>query len=61
MLNDVEMLQSVRKTARMGCEGIDEILPMSGSEKFRKALETQKDEYKKIFYENAQKLFKIQL
>jgi hypothetical protein len=48
MLNDVEMLQSVRKTARMGCEGIDEILPMSGSEKFRKALETQKDEYKKI-------------
>ena len=48
MINDVEMLQSVRKTARMGCEGIDEILPIAGKEKFRKVLETQREEYKKI-------------
>ncbi len=48
MLNDIKILQSVRKTARMGCEGIDEILPISGNEKFRKSLETQREEYKKI-------------
>ena len=48
MLNDIEMLQSVRKTARMGCEGIDEILPMTGNESFRKSLETQREEYNKI-------------
>ena len=29
MLNDIELLQSVRKTARMGCEGIDDILPIT--------------------------------
>jgi len=48
MLNDIEMLQSVRKTCRMGCEGIDEILPITKGEEFRKALETQKEEYKNI-------------
>ena len=48
MLNDIEMLQRVRKTARMGCEGIDEILPMTGSESFRKSLESQREEYNKI-------------
>ncbi len=48
MLNDIELLQSVRKTARMGCEGIDDILPITGNETFRKTLETQKEEYKKI-------------
>ena len=48
MINDIEMLQSVRKTARMGCEGIDEILPMTGNESFRKSLETQREEYNKI-------------
>lgn len=48
MLNDVRILQSVRKTARMGCEGIDEILPKTESEKFRIALETQQKEYREI-------------
>ena len=48
MLNDIELLQSVRKTARMGCEGIDDILPITGNETFRKALETQREEYQKI-------------
>lgn len=55
MLNDIEMLQSVRKTAQMGCEGIDDILPMTKGEAFRKALETQKAEYKKV-YEEADRL-----
>ena len=32
----------------MGCEGIDDILPITGNEAFRKTLETQKEEYKKI-------------
>ena len=48
MLNDIELLQSVRKTARMGCEGIDDILPITGNETFRKTLETQREEYHKI-------------
>lgn len=48
MLNDIEMLQSIRKTAQMGCQGIEEILPLSKEEKFRKALDTQKQEYSKI-------------
>ena len=48
MLNDIKILQSVRKTARMGCEGSDEIVPISGNEKFRKSLETQREEYQKI-------------
>ena len=32
----------------MGCEGIDEILPITKGEKFRQALDTQKEEYRKI-------------
>ena len=57
MLNDIEMLQSIRKTARMGCEGIEEILPLTKGEDFRKALETQKKEYHKIHEEADRLLF----
>ena len=56
MLNDIEMLQSIRKTARMGCQGIDEVLPYTKGENFRKALETQKEEYKKVCYKADRKL-----
>jgi organic radical activating enzyme len=56
MLNDVEMLNDIRKNVQMGCKGIDEILPYAKSEKFRKALETQKEEYGRIFEEADQML-----
>lgn len=55
MLNDIEFLQSIRKGAQMGCQGIDEILTYTKSEKFRKALETQKEEYSCI-YKEAERL-----
>ena len=55
MIGDIELLQSIRKGAQMGCEGIEEILPMTKGEKFRKALETQKKEYCSV-YEEATRL-----
>ncbi|MDO4554493.1 MAG: hypothetical protein Q4B70_05030 [Lachnospiraceae bacterium] len=55
MLNDVEMLNDIRKNTQMGCTGIDEILPYAQDEKFRKVLEVQKEEYSRIF-EEADKL-----
>lgn len=51
MLNDIEMLNFIRKNAQMGCQGIEEITPYAKEEKFRKALETQQEEYKTIFEE----------
>ena len=51
MINDIEMLNYIRKNAKMGCQGIDEILPYANDEKFRKILETQKEEYGRIFEE----------
>lgn len=51
MINDIEMLNSIRKNTQMGCQGIDEILPYTKNEKFRKILETQKEEYSRIFEE----------
>lgn len=51
MLNDVEMLNYIRKNVQMGCKGIDEIMPYAKEEKFCKALESQKEEYGKIFEE----------
>lgn len=55
MINDIEMLNYIRKNAKMGCQGIDEILPYANDEKFRKVVESQKEEYGKI-YEEADKL-----
>lgn len=51
MINDIEMLNYIRKNTKMGCQEIDEILPYANDEKFRKILETQKEEYGRIFEE----------
>ena len=51
MLSDVEMLNDIRQNVQMGCHGIDEIMPYVKDEKFRKVLETQKQEYGNIFEE----------
>lgn len=51
MLSDIEMLNDIRQNVQMGCQGIDEIMPYVKDEKFRKVLETQKQEYGNIFEE----------
>lgn len=55
MLSDIEMLNAICKNAQMGCKGIDEIMEYTKTEKFRKALETQRKEYDNI-YEEGKKL-----
>lgn len=55
MLNDVELLQMIAKNSQMGCKGIEDILPYTKTEEFRKALEAQKEEYGKI-YKDAERL-----
>lgn len=55
MLNDVELLQMIAKNSQMGCKGIEDILPYTKIEEFRKALEAQKEEYGKI-YKDAERL-----
>ena len=54
MLNDIEMLNYIRKNVQMGSKGIDEIMPYVKNEKFQKVLESQKEEYGKIFEEADQ-------
>lgn len=51
MQSEIELLQSVRKGAQMGCQGIEEIMPYAKGESFRRALETQKAEYGHIYKE----------
>ncbi len=55
MLNDMELLQLIAKNSQMGCKGIEDIMPYTKTEKFRKTLETQKEEYASI-YKEAEKL-----
>lgn len=55
MLNDMEMLQLIAKNSQMGCKGIEDIMSYTKTEKFRKALETQKEEYASI-YKEAEKM-----
>lgn len=55
MLNDMELLQLIAKNSQMGCKGIEDIMPYTKTEKFRKALETQKEEYASI-YKEAEKM-----
>ena len=55
MLSDVEMLNAICKSAKMGCKGIDEVMEYTKTEKFRKALETQKKEYE-VIYKEGEKL-----
>ena len=60
MLNDIQMLNKIRQNAQMGCQGIDEILPYTKSENFRKAMETQREEYAGIFDEADRMLLERQ-
>lgn len=55
MLNDMELLQLIAKNSQMGCKGIEDIMSYTKTEKFRKALETQKEEYASI-YKEAEKM-----
>lgn len=55
MLNDIEMLNAIAKNSQMGCKGIEEIMEYTKTEKFRKALEAQKEEYDSI-YKEAEKM-----
>lgn len=48
MLNDMEMLNAIYKNARMGCQGIEEIVEYANKPDFLKALETQQKEYESI-------------
>lgn len=58
MLKDIALLQSIKKGAQMGSQGIEEIMPHTQKEPFRKALETQKEEYKEIEQEAERLLTK---
>ena len=51
MLNDISMLNSIRKTTQMGCYGIQTVLDETEDHEIQEALRSQLAEYENIYSE----------
>ena len=51
MMNDIEMLNSIRKATQMGCYGIHAVMEETGNPQLYKELKAQLEEYEKIYQE----------